>query len=61
MAATLADCQTKVNENELNCFVHSMISNYLIIDSKLQQFQDEIQKDERLRTVIQFIQGWLAK
>ena len=26
--ATLSDCQTEVNENELNRFVHSMISNY---------------------------------
>ena len=57
--ATLTDCQTKVNENELNCFVHSIISNYLISDSRLQQFQDETQKDKTLRTVIKFIQdGW---
>ena len=57
--ATLIDCQTEVNENELNCFVHSIISNYLISDFRLQQFQDETQKDETLRTVIKFIQdGW---
>ena len=57
--ATLTDYQTEVNENELNCFVHSTISNYLISDSRLQQFQDETQKDETLWTVIKFIQyGW---
>ena len=53
---TLTDCQTEVNENELNCFVHSIISNYLISDSRLQQFQDETQKDGTLRTTIKFIQ-----
>ena len=57
--AALTDCQTEVNENELNCFVHSIISNYLISDSRLQQFQDETPKDETLRTEIKFIQdGW---
>ena len=54
--ATLTDCQTEVDENELNCFVHSIISNYLISDSRLQQFQDETQKDKTLRTVKKFIQ-----
>ena len=34
--ATLTDCQTEVDENELNCFVDSIISNYLISDSSLQ-------------------------
>ena len=33
--ATLTDYQTEVNENELNCFVHSVISNYLISESRL--------------------------
>ena len=57
--ANLTDCQTEVNENELNSFVHSIISNYLISHSRLQQFQDETQKDNTLRMVIQFIQdGW---
>ena len=54
--ATPSDCQTEVNEEELNCFVHSIISNYLISNSRLQQFQDETQKDETLRTVIKFTQ-----
>ena len=54
--ATPSDNQTEVNEEELNCFVHSIISNYLISDSRLQQFQDETQKDETLRTVIKFTQ-----
>ena len=26
--ATLTDCQAEVSENELNCFVHYIISNY---------------------------------
>ena len=60
--ATLTDCQTEVNENELNCFFHSIISNYLISDSRLQQFQDMTQKDETLRTVIKFVQdGWASE
>ena len=33
--ATLTDYQTEVNENELNSFVHSIISNYLISESRL--------------------------
>ena len=50
------------NEYELNCFVHSIISNYLISDSRLQLFQDETQKDETLTTVIKFIQdGWSSE
>ena len=50
--ATLTDCQAEVNENELNCFVHFIISNYLISDSRLQQFQDKTQKDKTLRMAI---------
>ena len=50
--ATLTDCQAEVNENELNCFVHFIISNYLISDSRLQQFQDKTQKDKTLTMVI---------
>ena len=57
--ATLTDCQTEVNENELNCFAHSIISNYLISDSRLQQFQDKTQKDEILMRAIKLIEdGW---
>ena len=53
--ATLTDFQTEFNKNELNCFVH-LTSDYLISDSRLQQFQDETQKTEKLRTAIKFIQ-----
>ena len=42
--ATLTDCQTEVNENELSCFVYSIISNYLIGDSRLQQLQTRFKK-----------------
>ena len=61
--ATRTDCQTDVTENELNCFVHSFISNYLISDSRLQQFQDKNQKGRHnKKTVIKFIQGgWLSE
>ena len=44
--ANLTDCQTEVNKNELNYFVHFTISNYLISDSRLQQFQDETQNSK---------------
>ena len=44
--AGLTDCQTEVNKNELNYFVHFIISNYLISDSRLQQFQDETQNSK---------------
>ena len=42
--ATLIDCQTEVNENRLNCLVHSIISNHLISNSRLQQFEDKTKK-----------------
>ena len=42
--ATLTDCQTEVNENRLNCLVHSIISNHLISDFRLQQFEDKTKK-----------------
>ena len=44
--ATRTDCQTEVTENELNSFVHSIISNYLINDSRLQKFRDKTEKDK---------------
>ena len=40
--ATLTDCQTEVNENELNCFVHSIISDYLISNCRLQYFKTRL-------------------
>ena len=42
--AALTDCQTEVNENELNCFVHSIISNYLISDLDYSNFRTRLQK-----------------
>ena len=42
--ATLIDCQTEVNENRLNCLAHSIISNHLISNSRLQQFEDKTKK-----------------
>ena len=34
--ATLSQCYPKINENNLNCFVHSVILNYLISVSRLE-------------------------
>ena len=44
-----------MNENDLNIFVCSIISNDLISVVQLKQFQEETQKDETLKMIIPHI------
>ena len=46
-----------MNENDLNIFVCSIISNDLISVVRLKQFQEETQKDETLKMIIPHIKN----
>ena len=57
--ASLKDSKPEIEELEIIAYIHSIESNYLICDFRLQQFKDETKKDETLQTLLEYIQpGW---
>ena len=57
--ASLKDSKPEIEESEIISHVHSIESNYLISDYRLQQFKDETRKDETLQTLLKYIKhGW---
>ena len=57
--ASLKDSKPEIEESEIISHVHSIESNCLISDYRLQQFKDETRKDDTLQTLLKYIQhGW---
>ena len=57
--ASVKDSKPEIEESEIISHVHSIESNYLISDYRLQQVKDETRKDETLQTLLKYINhGW---
>lgn len=57
--ASLEDNDPEIEEEELKYYVHSVVSNYLISDERLKQFQHETEIDETLTQLKIYIDnGW---
>ena len=50
--ASLKDSKPEIEKSEIISHVHSIESNYLISDYRLQQFKDETRKDKTLQTLL---------
>ena len=60
--ASLKDTTPEIDEHELKYFVHSIMSNYLISDTRMEQFRKETELDETLQTLKNYItNGWPSK
>ena len=57
--ASLSNSTPELHPTEIDSYVHTVESQYLISDSRLQQFRDETRKDENLMLLKDYIlNGW---
>ena len=46
-------------EEEIDCFVDSVVSSWLVSDKKLQKIKDAVDEDEEIKTIIKLtLEGW---